>query len=955
MSPQSTNPRSHILELWLAFLVILSVGWNYLHDAKELEGRLVSRTPPGYYGLLTSALMEGHFNLNVTPDPLLFRLANPYAGPQGAARPWDMSFYRGKFYIYYGVTPALILMLPWRLLTGTYLMETTATALFCFGGFLLSAVWLLSLRRRVFPRTSLWWTVLSLLVIGFGSPAFFLSNNPTFYAVPISAAFFCLMAATVLVDRSLRATSLDRATLWLAGASLALGLAVGARPNYVLCVGLLVLPFACLWQKFPRRGSSIRSGKLVLAALLPAALVGAWLAFYNYRRFGNPFDFGIQYAMASGDMRGSHLMELGAFWGNLRLYLFKPASIIRYYPFFFSMGRPFGVLVHLTLVAAGFLFPLTFIRRSLRGDPVWAVGGLFLFGAALANLGTLCMFVGGIGVDRYIVDFMPAALLLACAVMLAVVDTAASWPAPARWTADATMFVVALWTLASGACIGVATRVPTAFRTRLEVVADRLVYAIEKRAGSIQGPLELRVVFPQDATGRRDPIVSTGNMLGTGDVVYALYPDNGHVQFGFSHLGAGGPLGSPIAADFSVPHTLIVELGSLYPPRRHPMFDSSTDEEVTALRRRLEIGFDGRTVLRATVEVYPSTPDGVLVGENRLDANVSARSFGGEVLEWHRTGLPPMTSIAAYPGGPMRLHLRWSPSYGAIEPLISTGHHGAGDMLNVEMLAGGRVRFQHDSWNSSDVVSEPVLSDIKADHVVDIEMGSLYCNSQIDVPEARRRRLAVWVDGKPAIDMDRPFNRSTAEEIEIGYNSIGSTSSTKMFTGTIFDRSCIPARPLPPEGDDWGPVTMVAVFRSDVLGVNEPLLTTGMGDAARIIYAHYQDAQHARFGLDRAGNGGAIGPLAAIDYTRPHRVHITLGALFPPVNSSKWAGRTKASALEWHRRVEVMLDGLVVLHTEEELEAAPHRQVVVGRNDVNASNCLRRFSGQITDVGRATW
>ncbi|HTU01353.1 MAG TPA: hypothetical protein VMG58_06035, partial [Candidatus Sulfotelmatobacter sp.] len=98
MSTPSIRPRNAILESCLVALVIFAVGWNYLYDARRFEGRLTSRDPPGYYGLLTDALLEGRFNLNVGADPLFLRLANPYAGVQGAARPHDMSFYRGKFY-----------------------------------------------------------------------------------------------------------------------------------------------------------------------------------------------------------------------------------------------------------------------------------------------------------------------------------------------------------------------------------------------------------------------------------------------------------------------------------------------------------------------------------------------------------------------------------------------------------------------------------------------------------------------------------------------------------------------------------------------------------------------------------------------------------------------------------------------------------------------------------------
>jgi hypothetical protein len=487
------------------------------------------------------------------------------------------------------------------------------------------------------------------------------------------------------------------------------------------------------------------------------------------------------------------LMGTDEFAGNLRMYLMLPANTMRYYPFFFSNGLPVGVLPRLTLIAGAVLFPFTLRRPGLRRDPVWAVGGLFLLGAAVLNLAVLCLALFP-GVDRYVVDFAPAGLLLGCAVLFAALDAAAAWPAPGRVACRVALLSVALWTLGNGACFGLANRVPTAFRAGLEAASDTLVYRIERLVGSVQGPLELKVVFPQDPGARRDPIVTTGNLAGTGDIVYALYPDSAHVQFGYFHMGAGGPLGVPIAADLETPHTIRVDLGSLYPPRRHPMFDTWSDAQVARLRRRLKVTLDGQTALEASVDVYPSEPGGVRVGENSIAPDVSAGRFGGRILEQRRLGLAAPAPGDAYPGGPVRLTLRWSQILDANEPLVSTGRNGAGDLLNVQVLDGGRVRFQHDSWDSPDVITEPISTDMDAEHVVEIEMGSLYPEGMPGVSAAERCRFALWVDGQPVIDMDRPFHPSTADEVEFGFNAIGGGSSTSMFTGTILGRACVPGR-----------------------------------------------------------------------------------------------------------------------------------------------------------------
>ena len=242
------QPRHYRIESLLISLLVLVTGWIYFGNAHRTAGSWSYATPDGYYNLLTDALLSGQTHLKLTPDPRLLRLENPYAGPQGTDRPHDMSFYQGKFYLYYGIGPALILFIPWAFLTGTYLPETIAIAGFCFGSFVCMTAWLIGLRRRFFVDLNPAWMPCCVAVLAFGSPLFFLSGNNTFYAVPISAACFCLSAALFMIQRCLRAGSLTRSLVWLMGASLLHGLAVASRPNYVLGLVVLLVPAFFLWK-----------------------------------------------------------------------------------------------------------------------------------------------------------------------------------------------------------------------------------------------------------------------------------------------------------------------------------------------------------------------------------------------------------------------------------------------------------------------------------------------------------------------------------------------------------------------------------------------------------------------------------------------------------------------------------------------------------------------------------
>ena len=930
--------------------LLAGVGWAYW-PAGQTVGGLITRTPPGYYGLLTDALLSGQLNLKIQPSRALLNQANPYDNPQGELGPHDMSFYRGKFYLYFGVTPVVILMLPWRILTGTFLTETAATFLFCYGGFLIGTWWLLALRRRLFSEAPIGWTWLAIAVFGFASPAFILSGNTTFYAVPIGAAFYCLMAALWLVDHSVRAEHPAAACGWLAGASLMHGLAVGARPVYVLGTGWLLLPAVWLWwRQAPNRRFTWIGARIWLSAIIPVAVIGGLLALYNYLRFGNPAEFGMQYGLNTMHLRGAHLMGLGYIGQHLRLYLLQTANFTAYFPFLFTGDQPFGVLPHLTLATLAAAFPFTLLGRALRRDAGWAVGGGFLLGTALTNLVVLSMFFWGEA--RYQMDFTPPALLLG-AVMPAL--AAGRLPRPSWWrrVGAATLAAAGVWTICSGAGLAWSLRPPTALGRKVEYLANTVVDLLGRLHDVTYGPIEMALMLPQHATGRREPLLSTGGLAGTGDIVYVVYPDAQHVRIGVFHLGIGGPLSEPIPVDYATRHIVRIELGSLYPPRQHPFFRRWTDSAVDRLRRRCVVTWDGQAVVNAAVDVYPANPDQVYLGGNQLAQDVCQPRFTGQILNARRLpARPPPHGVGR---GPVSLRLRFPATRGGAPwPLVSTGRTGAGDLLFVQILPDGRLQFGHDCWGYPVLLSDPIATDLTKIHTVDVEMGSLYGPDDKGVAPTLRHQLAIWLDGRLVFDGYRPFNPSTPDNVEFGYNLIRASSAVGMFSGTIFSVERLAPRPRPAGAGGWGPVEMVVTFPKLSEGRSEPLLVSGIPGTSDIAFVRYLDDRHVIFGFDHWGAGGPLSPPVAMDYAKPHRIEIFLGCLYPPDGDAAWSGHHPPGG-DFRRHVEIRCDGQVVLSANRPLYSSRPDEVEIGRNDVAASSCDARFNGSIISLERLPW
>ena len=74
------------------------------------------------YGALAHSLLNGRLDLEKDPPAAMAELENPYdtAARQAAAHDalWDVAYYNGRYYVYFGIVPCLLFQLPFEALTG---------------------------------------------------------------------------------------------------------------------------------------------------------------------------------------------------------------------------------------------------------------------------------------------------------------------------------------------------------------------------------------------------------------------------------------------------------------------------------------------------------------------------------------------------------------------------------------------------------------------------------------------------------------------------------------------------------------------------------------------------------------------------------------------------------------------------------------------------------------------
>ena len=433
----SDSAASRLGYLWPVLLAAAAVTAGLAALVAASRG-YVGVGPPAEepYNLMVAGFRSGHTwlareappALSAATNPYEFKTYRPYLGP-----PWnltDLSYYRGHLYAYFGATPAVVLFWPYLALTGRALPQAAAVLLFCVLGYGLSLGLGVAFWRRYFPGVRAPAGAALALLMGSVTTLPVFVVRPGLYEVSISCAYALAMLCLVALWRSWHH---PRGSLaWLAAASLAYGLAVGARPSLLFGAAILLVPVAAsLWRGI-RTGTKAPWRAQLLAALLPIAGVGLALAAYNRARFDDALQFGHDYQLSGNNVFGTRSFDPRFLWDNARLYFLLPLRWHGSFPFVWEPVCPplapghlpveffFGTLTNLPILLAAALVPLAFLGAGAQGrraqTAVAVVPALYFLIVSI----TICAYAGA--TSRYLLDFIPALALVAWVGFLCLED-----------------------------------------------------------------------------------------------------------------------------------------------------------------------------------------------------------------------------------------------------------------------------------------------------------------------------------------------------------------------------------------------------------------------------------------------------------------------------------------------------------------------------------------------------
>jgi hypothetical protein len=447
VQPEQPSPQRKRAAL-IAGLCIMAAFYTWT-ALPQLGGLDVPNPPPGcpghyltpdreLYNVLAEALLAGKTSLLIRPRPELLALDDPYdpiknhqVDAKGLYCLHDAALYRGKYYVYFGVTPAVALYAPYLLVTGHYLPTAVAALLFAVGGLVWSALLLDLLVDRYYPALGAGTRFLLILVLGCCNCVPHLLRSPLVYEVAILSAYCFVAGGLYFLARGTLSGTLRRGSVALG--TLCLGLAIGCRPHMGL-IAVLVFGVAVIWicMAVRRRTMPWRHiPRLAAVFVAPWLAVVLLLAAYNAHRFQSCTEFGARYNLVGGTVRVVDLPVLDEhrLTTDLYCYWLFPPELQSRFPYIhlrepdagllpeghFGVTPIAGLLIGMPFLALLGLAPWMLRHAWREGNKALVAPLAVLIGGGMIEL--LCVACFG-GAMRYTVDFASllvlAALLVSC-------------------------------------------------------------------------------------------------------------------------------------------------------------------------------------------------------------------------------------------------------------------------------------------------------------------------------------------------------------------------------------------------------------------------------------------------------------------------------------------------------------------------------------------------------------
>lgn len=389
----------------LTFFILILCFFNIFNEYIETDL---------YNKDFVEALENGQTYLLEEPSEKLLSLENPYdtversSIKRGEDYIWDTALYNNHYYVYFGILPALILFLPFHIITGTFLKTSVVVLLFSVLSAIMLALIIEYIFKKHFSKLPFKMLVFSEISILFGSFLIWINVAPRFYEMVNVAGLYFSLQGIYLFLTIKKGGELSFKKLGLG--ALCLALAVACRPT-TLIASIIIIPI--IWNLFKQKKANKKEVlKLILVVMIPYIVVGLLLMYYNYIRFGSIFEFGAKYQLTMNDMRNLknrlitipagfiyNLFNLPSFIGEFP-FMQVNSNIPEIFAYYYVEDMPGGVFI-----LAPIAFAVFGIKKFLKTSKNTELKNLVVVILAVGIILNIIIVMQGGSTGRYLLDF----------------------------------------------------------------------------------------------------------------------------------------------------------------------------------------------------------------------------------------------------------------------------------------------------------------------------------------------------------------------------------------------------------------------------------------------------------------------------------------------------------------------------------------------------------------------
>lgn len=404
------NKLQLLVIIYVTLLAIWLVYWITDTSLIKTEDKTNDYITP-YMGQAVDMVLDGKVYLEQEPSKELMNLSNPYdntlRNAENVDYVWDMAYYNGKYYVYFGILPVLTVMAPYKFITGDYMELNTVVFIFATLTIIFIMKSIMLIFRRWFKDVPFKFLILFFVAVISGGIIMWICRRPITYEVAIISGYYLVIQGIFFILKTIEKQKVNY--IYMCLACLSLALAVACRPNLLIASLLIVPVLLKIFINNIKNRENILKNILVVA--IPYGIVGISLMLYNYVRFDNIFEFGAQYQITVNDMRnlGNRIMTIPI---GLISYLFKIPTIISQFPFaqisydtitfygyYWSSAMAGGIFILSPICFALFLIPK--IRNKINKELFFVIIMLSLVGIIICILDIV---LGG-NSQRYAADY----------------------------------------------------------------------------------------------------------------------------------------------------------------------------------------------------------------------------------------------------------------------------------------------------------------------------------------------------------------------------------------------------------------------------------------------------------------------------------------------------------------------------------------------------------------------